>query len=386
MANQIIHLDLDTFFVSVERILDPSLKGKPVIVGGDPRIGRGVVASCSYEARAFGVHSAQSIREAYKLCPQAVYVRGSHEHYGEYSRLVTKIVHSLVPRYQKSSIDEFYIDLSHTERSHGNTYEWAQKIQRTIIGETGLPISFGLATNKLVAKVATTQVAKHTQERHHYVPTGCEQAFFAPLSVRALPGIGEVTEKKINEHGIKTLGQLAELPVALAEQYFGNHGRALQQRARGIDASPVHQTHEQKGYSREQTFRDTNDPETLGAILLALSAQLGSDLRHAGYYAGNLALKLRYSDFETITRMARCSETNRDRDIYQHTAKLFRQHWNPRRQVRLLGVHATELVEHIEQQQLFTETERENTLYPIIDTLRSKYGMTSVHYAATELR
>ncbi len=253
MESQIVHLDLDTFFVSVERILDPKLERRPVIVGGNP-FGRGVVAGCSYEARAFGVHSAQPIRQAYRLCPQAAFLHGSYLYYAEYSRLVTAMLKEFVPLCEKSSVDEFYLDLSHTERLMGDGYRWAQEIRKTVNGETHLPLSFGLATNKLIAKVATSEVAKNNADRHFKVPEGQERAFLAPFPVRALPGIGEKIEEKVTTLGIETLGQLARTPVQVLQRFFGKNGRTMNEHANGIDYSPVIETREQKSYSREQTF------------------------------------------------------------------------------------------------------------------------------------
>ena len=382
----VFHLDLDTFFVSVERLLDPKLRDRPVVVGGNP-FGRGVVAGCSYEARAYGIHSAQPIRRAYRLCPQAVFLHGSYIHYAEYSKLVGEILRELAPVCEAASIDEFYLDLSATERLKGDTYRWAQEIQRTVHGETALPISGGLASNKLIAKVATTQVAKKvhretTNARHHFVERGREAAFLAPFEIRAMPGIGEVTEQKLLELGVRRIGQLAETPVPILSRFFGKTGRSLHERAHGIDHSPVRPGREQKSYSREQTFgEDTIEVQALFSTLLSLSSTLAADLRKAHLLTGKLTLKLRYSDFTTVTRSVTCSWTNLDLTIYRMAEKLFRALWTRRVRVRLLGLEATALLPDLEQDLLFTEPNTLDPIYPTIDQLRSKYGKSVIGFA-----
>jgi DNA polymerase IV len=381
LSPTVVHFDLDTFFVSVERLLDPALERRPVIVGGNP-FGRGVVAGCSYEARAYGVHSAQPIRLAYRLCPQAAFLHGSYIHYAQYSNLVKELLEELVPVCEKASVDEFYLDLSRCESLKGDAYKWAQEIKKIVRGETHLPLSLGLATNKLVAKVATTQVAKNNQERHHAVQAGYESLFLAPLQVRALPGIGEVMEKKLEPFGIERLGQLAATPVQILERLFGKTGRVLREKARGIDYSQVTVTREQQSYSREETFgEDTLDAQFIFQRLLKLSSQLGEDLRKGKAFSGKFSVKLRYSDFTTVTKSITCSYTNRDKDIYQLAEKLFRRLWTRRIRVRLIGIEATGLIEDIEQQALFPdETEDDKCL--VLDSIRNKYGKHSIGYAA----
>jgi DNA polymerase-4 len=378
----VVHLDLDTFFVSVERILDPALERRPVIVGGNP-FGRGVVAGCSYEARAYGVHSAQPIRLAYRLCPQAAFLHGNYVHYAQYSNLVKEILEELVPICEKSSVDEFYLDLSRCESLKGNAYKWAQEISRVVRGETHLPLSLGLATNKLVAKVATTQMAKQNAlERHYAVDAGNEASFLSPFAVRALPGIGEVMEGKLEPYGIERLGQLAATPVQVLERLFGKTGRVLREKAQGIDHSQVIITREQKSYSREETFgEDSLDAQFIYQHLLKLSAQLGEDLRKGKVFSGKFALKLRYSDFTTVSRSTSCSYTNRDKDIYQLAEKLFRKLWTRRVRVRLIGIEANDLIDDIEQQMLFPD-ETEDNKCSVLDVIRNKYGKQVIGYAA----
>ena len=381
--NSILHLDLDTFFVSVERLLDPALNKRPVIVGGNP-FGRGVVAGCSYEARAYGVHSAQPIRRAYKLCPNAVYLHGSYIHYAEYSKLVREMLTELAPICQVSSVDEFFLDLSRTESLKGDTHRWAQEIRKTVCGETKLPLSCGLATNKLIAKVATTEVAKKGAARHFKVPDGEEAVFLSPLNIRALPGVGEVNETRLLELGILRIGQLAQTPLPILSRFFGRKaGNNLLERAQGIDHSIVLPTREQKSYSRERTFgEDTLEVEKLYSALLSLSSSLASDLRKAKLLTAKLTLKLRYSDFQTVTKSLTCSWTNQDQAIYRLAEKLFRALWTRRIRVRLLGIEATTLLEDFEQQFLFVEEQVDDPLYSAIDSIRSKYGKKLVGFAS----
>ncbi len=382
-TTHILHMDLDTFFVSVERLLDPKLNGKPVIVGGNP-YGRGVVAGCSYEARAFGVHSAQPIRQAFRLCPTAAFLHGNYLHYAEYSKLVSELLRELTPVCERASVDEFYLDLSRCERLTGNAYEWAQSIQHTVQGETELPISFGLAANKLIAKVATTEVAKKGAARHHTVELGREREFLSPFPIRALPGIGAVSEEQLEAYGIRRIGQIAELPSMLLQRLFGKTGQNLHQRANGIDHSPVITTREQQTYSRERTFgADTLDPEFLFSQLLSIASELASDLRAAKILTQKLTVKLRYTDFQTVTKTLSCSWTNEDRTIYKLAEKLFRAVYTRRVKVRLLGIEAHSLLPDLEQEFLFTETKPFNPVYATIDLLKEKYGKKIIGFAAT---
>jgi DNA polymerase-4 len=379
----ILHLDLDTFFVSVERLLDPALNNRPVIVGGNP-FGRGVVAGCSYEARAYGVRSAMPIRRAYRLCPDAAYLHGSYIHYAEYSKLVREMLTELAPICQVSSVDEFFLDLSRTESLKGDTYRWAQAIRREVSGETKLPLSCGLASNKLIAKVATTEVAKKGEERHFKVAGGEEAPFLAPFNIRALPGVGEVNEGKLLQLGAQRIGQLAQTPLPILARIFGQKaGRNLQERAQGIDLSPVLPTREQKSYSRETTFgEDTIEPAKLFATLLSLSSTLASDLREAKLLTCKLTLKLRYSDFTTVTKTLTCSWTNQDQTIYRLAEKLFRALWTRRVRVRLLGLEANSLLDDLEQEYLFQEEKASDPLYTTIDSIREKYGKKLVGFAS----
>jgi DNA polymerase-4 len=383
MENHILHLDLDTFFVSVERLLDPALNNRPVIVGGNP-FGRGVVAGCSYEARAFGIHSAMPIRRAYRLCPDAAYLHGSYIHYAEYSKLVREMLTELAPICQVSSVDEFFLDLSRTESLKGDTYRWAQSIRKEVSGETMLPLSCGLASNKLIAKVATTEVAKKGEARHFKVAGGEEAAFLSPFNIRALPGVGEVNEIKLIQLGVRRIGQLAQTPVPILSRFFGRKaGSNLHERAQGIDHSLVLPTREQKSYSRSRTFtEDLLEPDLLYSELLSLSSQLASDLRGAKLLTKKITLTLRYSDFSSFTKTLTCSWTNKDQEIYRLASKLFDGLWTRRMRIRLLGLEANTLLEDLEQQYLFQEAKAADPLYTAIDSLRDKYGKRIVGFAS----
>jgi len=384
-STRIVHFDLDTFFVSVERLLDPKLKARPVIVGGEPT-GRGVVAGCSYEARKYGVHSAMPIRTAYRLCPEAAYIRGHYLAYAEYSRLVTQIMGDLAPVVEKSSVDEFYVDLSHCERLKGDTYNWAKSIRREVSGETQLPLSFGLATNKLVAKVATTQRAKKDCDQRSYrVGAGDEAPFLAPFPIRALPGIGPVREGELLEIGMRHIGDIAKTPIQVLERQYGKEGRSLSQHSKGIDYSPVLPFHEQQRYSREQTFgEDTLEVEKILATLLSLSSRLAQDLRDAHVLTEKVTLKLRYTDFQTVTKTVSVSATNGDQSIYHAALKLFKQLWTRRVRVRLLGVEASHLLDDLRSGYLFEEDEaRMSAIYITLDELHRKYGSKVIRYAGT---
>lgn len=380
--NRVLHLDLDTFFVSVERLLDPSLKNRPVIVGGNPH-GRGVVAGCSYEARVYGVHSAQPSRLAFRLCPQAVFLHGNYLAYAQYSGIIGRMLKELAPICEPSSVDEFYLDLSHTDRLYGDTYLWAQKIRKEVCGETRLPLSCGLASNKLIAKVATSEIAKKSELRHFVVAEGEEAKFLSPFQIAALPGIGEVNEQHLRKLGVKRIGQLAQMPVPILTRFFGmKAGNNLHERALGIDYSLVRPSHVQKSYSREQTFsEDTLEVEKLYAALLSLSSSLAAELREKKLLTGKLSLKLRYSDFDTVTKTLSCSWTNQDQAIYKLAERLFRALLTRRVRVRLLGLYTETVLPNLEQQFLFDE-EKDDSLYTAIDSLRGKYGKRIVGFAS----
>lgn len=371
---EIVHMDLDTFFVSVERLLDPALHNRPVVVGGSP-LERGVVAGCSYEARAFGVHSAMPLRSAFRLCPEAIFLRGHYQHYSEYSHLVTEILTDISPLVEKSSVDEFFIDLSGCERLKKNSYNWAQEIQKTIRGETRLPLSFGYAANKLVAKIATTQIAKRTTDRHYKVKSGDERSFLSPMPVIAMPGIGEVTSDNLHSYGMERIGQIAVTPQPLMIRLFGKSGKVMHEHSNGIDLRDVIPYEERKSISRENTFpEDTYDTEKVFARLHSLATELAEELRTTKIFARKIAVKLRYSDFHTVTTSQKLNCSNSDKVLSEVAEKLLRKLWTRRIRVRLIGIETSDFLDDLEQLYLFTEEVQNSKLDSVMDAIRSKYG------------
>jgi len=386
MERKILHLDLDAFFCSVEELLDPSLEGKPFAVGGNPQ-GRGVVSSCSYTARKFGVHSAMPMARALSLCPELIVIYHRHGLYGEYSNKVMDILRSYTPLFQQVSIDEAFLDVSDLPKPAGLI---AREIQERVDSEVHLPCSLGVATNKLVAKVANdfgkSQVKSGQAPRQiTIVPPGEEAAFLAPLEVQALWGIGPKTSQKLHGQGIHTIGQLAALSIAELEAYFGNNALEIHARALGIDPSPVHSEREVKSVSNEVTFtKDTTDSEVLRQTLRALADKVGYRLRQAGLAGSVVQIKLRYSDFETLTRQTALPQpTNLDDEIYAAAEKLFEANIIPMRAVRLIGIGVSRLTPPYRQLSLWDDdqTEKEK-LANAIDQLKEKYGQDVIKRAS----
>ena len=386
MERKILHLDLDAFFCSVEELLDPSLKGKPFAVGGNPQ-GRGVVSSCSYAARKFGVHSAMPMARALSLCPELIVIHHRHGLYGEYSNKVMDILRSYTPLFQQVSIDEAFLDVSDLPKPAGVI---AQEIQERVDHELHLPCSLGVATNKLVAKVANdfgkSQVKSGQAPRQiTIVPPGEEAAFLAPLDIQSLWGIGPKTSQKLHGQGIHTIGQLAALSVAELEAYFGNNALEMHARALGIDPSPVHSEREVKSVSNEVTFtKDTTDSEVLRQTLRALADKVGYRLRQAGLAGSVVQIKLRYSDFETLTRQTALPQpTNLDDEIYAAAEKLFEANIIPTRAVRLIGIGVSRLNPPYRQLSLWDNNQDEKEkLASAIDQLKEKYGQDVIKRAS----
>lgn len=378
MQLTLVHMDMDSFFVSCERLHRPELVGKPLLIGGYGD--RAVVSSASYEARKFGVRSAMPMRQALQLCPQAVVIRGDMDFYSQKSHEVTDIIAEEAPLYEKASIDEHYLDITGMDRFHGS-YKWTHELRRRIIRETGLPISFGLSVNKTVAKMATRE-AKPNGEL--YVRRQELQQFMWPLSVRKIPGLGIKTYQELVPMGISTVGDLASMPREYMGQVFGKNGLALWDKANGIDGTPVLPYTEQKSMSREHTFgQDTIDPRLLQRTLLRMVEELGYELRTEGKLASKLTVKIRFADFETHTRDATIAYTQHDRPLYQKGLQLLHQLTQRRQLVRLVGIKVSGLVPGHEQLSLFGDTEREERLLMRLDRLRNKYGLEVVMRAAT---
>lgn len=373
MERAILHLDLDSFFVSVERLIDSRLENKPVIVGG--LSDRGVVASCSYEARKFGVHSAMPIRMAKQLCPDAIFRRGSMDEYSKYSRMVTDIIAQTVPVYEKASVDEHYIDLSGMERFFG-TQKLAHELRYSIIKETGLPISFGLSGNKTVSKIATGE-AKPNGEKV-VLSTEIEQ-FLHPLSIRKVPGIGLKTYRLLRSMGVDTIATLAQVPPEMLTSVLGKNGLSLWKKANGIDLTPIKPYTEQKSMSSERTFEcDTSDPKYLKQTLVRLVEKLAYDMRKKNKVCSVISIKIRYSDFDTYNAQKRISYTAIDQTLIDYTLELFKKLYTRRQMLRLVGIKFSGLVYGAQQLSLFDDSSRQMELILAMDEMRNRYGAKSV--------
>lgn len=373
MERQVVHCDLDTFFVSVERLLNSDLNGKPVLIGGGSD--RGVVASCSYEARQFGVHSAMPMRLARQLCPEAILVRGDMDQYSKYSSVVTQIISEAAPLVEKASIDEHYIDVSGMDRFFG-CWKWSQELRQRIIRETGLPISFGLSANKTVSKIATGE-AKPCGERR--VESGGEKLFLAPLSIRKIPMIGEKTYLQLRNMGISKVTTLQQMPIMTLQRVLGANGVTIWKKANGIDEAPVVPYTERKSISKEHTFsRDTIDMLRLRNVLHSMVDELAFDLRKDGRLASSLTLKIRYSNFDTHTAQVRVSYTSSDRVLSDRTMELFDKLYSRRMLIRLVGVKLSGLVNGSHQVDLFNDTVTDLNLSQAMDKIRHKYGSRAI--------
>jgi DNA polymerase-4 len=373
----ILHLDLDTFFVSVERLMDSRLEGMPILVGGTSD--RGVVAACSYEARRFGVHSGMPMQLARRLCPEATLIRGNTSNYTKYSKAVTDIVRESVPVCEKSSIDEFYADLTGMDRFYG-CLAVSGELRDRIVRETGLPISFGLSNNKTVSKVATGE-GKPLGATH--VGQGGERSFLAPLSIRKIPMVGDRTYQTLRGLGIRQIATLQEVPVEMMERVLGKSGRMIWRKAHGHDPSPVVATTERKSISSERTFAsDTTDLEKMRTILLAMAENLAFQLRRGGKLTGCITVKVRYADFDTRTLQARIPSTAADHLLIPQVLEMFGKLYNRRVRVRLIGVRYSQLVDGGMQLDLFHADQERNQLYLAVDKLRAQFGARSVVSAA----
>ncbi len=381
------HLDMDAFFVSVEELYDPSLKGKPVVVGGRPDE-RGVVSAASYAARKFGVHSAMPLRTAYKLCPQAIFVDGHPDRYRESSQQVYGVLQSFTPLVQMASIDEAYLDMTGTGRLYGPPLHAAHLLHQRVKEATRLDCSIGIAASRLVAKISSDQAKPNGIL---WVLPGMEPAFLAPLDVRKVPGVGKVTERNLHALGIRKVGDLARLDEAFLEQRFGKWGMALAGKSHGLDAggwfdTAIGEEEGPKSISHEHTFsEDTADFDRIESTLARLCEMVGRRLREHGLHAGTIQLKLRYSDFSTITRAhSPARATQLDIELFEEVRELFRRNWKPGAPVRLLGVHASAWAANDAQMGLLGEERHEKWKGALAaaDKLRDKYGESAVKLAA----
>lgn len=373
----ILHLDLDTFYVSVERIIDSSLMNKPLLVGGTSD--RGVVAACSYETRTFGVHSGMSMKIAKELCPEAIVIKGNAGTYSKYSDVVTEIVKEKVPVFEKSSIDEFYADLSGMDKFFG-AYKYASELRQKVISETGLPISFGLSTNKVVSKVATNEAKPNNQLK---IDFGTEKPFLAPLSVKKIPMVGDKTYHTLRNLGVRYIKTIQEMPVDVMKGVLGANGLTIWKRANGIDNTPVIAFSERKSISTERTFdRDTIDIYKLKNILIAMTENLSYQLRRGSKLTACVAVKIRYSDFNTYSKQLKIPYTSADHILIPKILELFEKLYQKRLLVRLIGIRFSHLVGGNYQINLFEDDEKQLNLYQALDNIRIRYGDRSVIRAA----
>ena len=377
-VRHIAHFDLDAFFVSVEILKNPSLKGKPIIVGGDGQ--RGIVAACSYEARKYGIQSAMPSLTAKRLCPDAIFLKGSYHDYSKFSRLVTQIIADSVPVYEKASVDEFYIDLTGMDRFFGVS-QFTRELREKIITETGLPISYGLSTSKLVSKMATNEAKPNG---YLEVAAGKETDFLWPLTVDKIPGVGKQTQILLQNLGIFSIEQIANTPIDQLEFHFGKWGRKLWQKSYGISDSPVEHYSEQKSMSHENTFNaDFADIHFLHTELVKLTEQTAYDLREEGKLTGCVTLKLRYADFSTVSKQEVIDYTALDHILISKVKDLFNKLYKKGEKVRLLGVRFSHLVPMTIQMNLFDDAIEKLELYKAVDDIKNQFGSDAVSKATS---
>ena len=372
----VVHLDLDTFFVSVERLINSKLEGKPVIIGGTSD--RGVVSSCSYEARTYGVHSAMPMKMARLLCADAIVIRGDMELYSKYSHLVTDIVSEHAPLYEKASVDEFYIDITGMDRFFG-CLKWTKELRQSIIKNTGLPISFGLSVNKTVSKIATGE-AKPNGEKE--VPCNIVKPFLFPLSINKIPMIGNKTYHLLRSMGIDTIGTLSLIPFEMMEKVLGKNGIVIWKKANGIDNTPVRSYSERKSISTERTFeQDTIDVARMRDLLTGMVEKLSFEMRQKQRLTSCVTVKIRYSNFDTHTLQKRIPYTAFDHQLISVVKELFERLYQRRMLIRLIGVRFSHLVQGVQQLNMFEDTPKTVNLYKAMDKLRNRYGRKSIQRA-----
>lgn len=372
-SRSIVHFDLDSFFVSVEVLKNSTLKNKPIALGGQGD--RGVVSSCSYEARVFGVRSGMPMKTARQLCPELLQIRGDMDQYSYYSNIITDIISEDVPQYEKTSIDEFYIDLTGMERFFG-TYTFSKELRKKIINETGLPISFGLSTNKTVSKIATNEGKPNGEKKVTY---GYEKSFLAPLSITKIPYIGQKTGNLLKQMGVEYVKTIQAMPPEAFQQLLGKNGLELWKRANGIDNSPVYPYSERKSISAEQTFhQDTTDLYKINSVLLGMTEKLAGKLRQEQKLTACIAVKIRYSNFDTHTQQMRISYTSADHILIKGVKDLFKKLYHRRILIRLIGIKFSYLVHGNYQINLFEDSLAMIQLYKAIDKVNKRYGYGAI--------
>lgn len=372
----VLHLDLDSFFVSVECLKNSQFKGKPLLIGGSSN--RGVVASCSYEARRFGIHSAMPMKMARRLCPHAIVLKGDGDSYSHYSKLVTEIIAEDAPLFEKASIDEFYLDLTGMDKYFG-CLKWAKEMRYKIMSESGLPISFGLSVNKLVSKVGTGEGKPNGEQA---VPLGHEKHFLAPLSTKKIPGVGKEMYKKLSFMGVRTIKTLSEIPERLLVREFGKYGKALWKKANAIDNTPIVPYAEKKSISKERTFSaDTLDINMIKSIMMQMVEELAFELRDSAKLCSCVSVKIRYADFNTFTRQVKLPYTANDRTLIDTSKKLFDRLYERRQLIRLVGIKFSGLVHGQYQISLFEDSAKEISLLQEMDQLRKRFGKDAIKLA-----
>jgi DNA polymerase-4 len=372
MERAIVHMDLDTFFVSCVRLQNSSLEGIPLIVGGGDR---GVVASCSYEARKFGVRSAMPIKMALRLCPEAKIVKGDMELFSRYSNTVSQIIEEKAPVMEKASIDEFYLDITGMDKFHG-TYKWTNELSSLVTRETGLPISFALSVNKTVSKIAT---GEGKPKGNLEIPQTMVQQFLNPLSIRKIPMVGDATFKLLSPIAIRNIQTLAEMPVNVLQEMIGKNGRELWKKANGIDNNPVEPYRERKSLSTEDTFhQDTTDLIFLRSVLCTMVEKLAYQLRSEQWLTSNVTVKIRYSNFDTETRQVTLAYTSSDHTLTKAVLETFEKLYQRRMSLRLVGVRFSKLVRGSYQINLFEDTQEMMSLYQAMDKIKNRFGAGAV--------
>lgn len=375
----IFHLDLDTFFVSVERILDPSLMDKPVIVGANPSAGRGVVAACSYEAREYGLHSAMPIKQAYKLCPHGIYLHGTHREYSRYSKAVKNILVKYAPLIEQTSIDEFYMDFTGTEKIYGSMFLFAKKMQEQILHKLNLPCSIGIGTNKTIAKICS-DYAKPLGVV--YIVPGMEKDFLAPLPVETIPGVGKVTLRSLHSKGFYTIDDIAITSQDYLSLAYGKAGIQLWNKANGEGRTFISTQHKRKSISKERTYgENVMNKAKVEETLFTLTSKVCQMLRDRNWQTSTVSIKLRYSDFITITRAKTVVPTDDDKKIFETAVSLLRNAYTRRVATRLIGIHLTNFSEYNEQETLFNnENILRKKMLRAVTKIRDKFGYSSINF------
>lgn len=372
MGRAIVHMDLDTFFVSCERLGNSKLEGIPLIIGGGDR---GVVASCSYEARTFGVRSAMPIKMALRLCPQAKVMKGDMELYSKLSHDVSEVIQEKAPIMEKASIDEFYLDITGMDKFYG-AYKWTNELSQSITKETGLPISFALSVNKTVSKIGTGEAKP---KGNLEIPENKVQLFLNPLSIQKIPMVGDVTFQLLSRIGIRTIQTLSEMPAEVLQRMIGKNGIELWKKANGIDNTPVEPYTERKSISTEHTFgQDTIDIPKLKSILVGMVEKLAFQLRSEQWLTSTVVIKIRYSNFDTETKQSRIPYTSADHILTKNVTDLFDKLYQRRMRLRLIGIRFSGLVRGTYQINLFEDTEEMLSLYQAMDRMKSRYGFDAV--------